>query len=281
MSEKMRYVRQLSAASEGQAPGRGRLRGRRILVVGGGQRTFDAATDPVGNGRAMSMLFAREGAHVAVADLHRASADDTVKRIAGEGGLAFSIKADIAREADVNRMIDEAVDGLGGLDGMVLNVGIGVGALGLDGVDLKEWNDTFAVNLTGPMLCCRKALKHIADGASIVFISSIAGAALGLAAGCLRHLEGGAWRPDAQCRQGRRAPRHPRQHHLPRTGRYAARPSHQRRPGFPSKCFRRPAPFGRMATGWEIAYAALFFMSDESVYVNAQTLAVDSGITGL
>ena len=43
---------------------------------------------------------------------------------------------------------------------MVLNVGIGVGALGLDGVDLKEWNDTFAVNLTGPMLCCRKALKH-------------------------------------------------------------------------------------------------------------------------
>jgi NAD(P)-dependent dehydrogenase (short-subunit alcohol dehydrogenase family) len=42
--------------------------GRRILVVGGGQRTFDAATDPVGNGRAMSLLFAREGAHVAVAD---------------------------------------------------------------------------------------------------------------------------------------------------------------------------------------------------------------------
>ena len=40
-------------------------------------------------------------------------------------------------------------------------------------------------------------------------------------------------------------------------------------------------PAGRMATGWEIAYAALFFMSDESVYVNAQTLAVDSGITGL
>ena len=46
-------------------------------------------------------------------------------------------------------MIDEAVAGLGGLLGTVLNVGIGVGALGLDGVDLKEWNDTFAVNLTG------------------------------------------------------------------------------------------------------------------------------------
>jgi NAD(P)-dependent dehydrogenase (short-subunit alcohol dehydrogenase family) len=40
-------------------------------------------------------------------------------------------------------------------------------------------------------------------------------------------------------------------------------------------------PFARMATGWEIAYAVLFFMSDESVYVSAQTLAVDSGTTGL
>jgi NAD(P)-dependent dehydrogenase (short-subunit alcohol dehydrogenase family) len=44
---------------------------------------------------------------------------------------------------------------------------------------------------------------------------------------------------------------------------------------------RSPTPFGRQATGWEIAYAALFFMSDESVYVNAQTLAVDCGMTGI
>ena len=76
-----RYIRPLSAESSGTAPGRGRLDGRRILVVGGGQRVFDAATDPIGNGRAMSLLFAREGAQVAVADLNRASADDTVARI--------------------------------------------------------------------------------------------------------------------------------------------------------------------------------------------------------
>jgi NAD(P)-dependent dehydrogenase (short-subunit alcohol dehydrogenase family) len=43
---------------------------------------------------------------------------------------------------------------------------------------------------------------------------------------------------------------------------------------------RTPIPFGRQATGWEIAYAALFFISDESVYVTGQTLAVDSGLTG-
>ena len=82
MSETARYIRPPSAESRGEAPGRGRLRGRKVLVVGGGQRTFDAATDPIGNGRAMSILFAREGARVAVADLNAASAAETVARIA-------------------------------------------------------------------------------------------------------------------------------------------------------------------------------------------------------
>ena len=114
MSDKIRYVRELSAESRGEAPGRGRLQGRRILVVGGGQRTFEAETDPVGNGRAMSLVFAREGAHVAVADMNRASADDTVGRITGEGGRGLSVEANIAHEADVNRMIEEAALRLSG-----------------------------------------------------------------------------------------------------------------------------------------------------------------------
>ncbi|MBR1187747.1 SDR family NAD(P)-dependent oxidoreductase [Bradyrhizobium sp. AUGA SZCCT0160] len=278
MTEKPRYVRPLSPESSGEAPGRGRLQGRRILVVGGGQRTFDAATDPVGNGRAMSLLFAREGAHIAVADIHRASADDTVTRIAADGGRAFSIEADIAREADVNRMVDEAIDGLGGLDGMVLNVGIGVGALGLDGVDLREWNDTLAVNLSGPMLCCRKALKHLAEGSSIVFISSIAGLRSGsrlIAYDTSKAALGGLMRNVARegARRGIRA-------NIICPGLVDTPLGRHTSAGRPSRS-AAGAPFGRMATGWEIAYAALFFMSEESVYVNAQTLAVDSGITGL
>jgi len=278
MSDKMRYVRQLSPESAGEAPGRGRLKGRKILVVGGGQRTFDAATDPVGNGRAMSLLFAREGAHVAVADMNLASAEDTVQRIVAEGGQAFAIEANIAREDDVAGMIDQAIEGLGGLDGMVLNVGIGVGALGLDNIDLKAWNDTFAVNVTGPMLCCRKALRHLADGASIVFISSIAALRTGsqLAAyDASKAALGGLMRNVAKegSRRGIRANTIcPGLVDTP-LGRLASA-------GRPSRTVSG-VPFGRMATGWEVAYAALFFISDESVYVNAQTLAVDSGITGL
>src|ERR1043165_9402276 len=107
-SKPERYVRPPSAESSGEAPGRGQLKGRRILIVGGGQRVFDAATDPIGNGRAMSILSAREGAKVAVADLNRSSAEERVKRITGDGGQAFAIAADVTSDSDVQRMIDQA-----------------------------------------------------------------------------------------------------------------------------------------------------------------------------
>lgn len=278
MSEKQPYVRTLSAESLGEAPGRGRLTGRRILVVGGGQQVVDAATDPVGNGRAMALLFAKEGARVAVADRDRAAGQATVDLITADGGQASLIQADISREDDIVRMVGTAVEDLGGLDGLVLNVGIGVGGLGLGAVKAEEWDAVLGVNLRGPMLCCREALPRLAEGSSIVFISSIAGlvagsrlpaydaskAALG---GLMRHvaLEGS--------RKGVRA-------NIIAPGLVDTPLGRRATQGRPSRG-TAPQFFGRQATGWEIAYAALFFMSDEAVYVTGQTLAVDSGLTGI
>jgi NAD(P)-dependent dehydrogenase (short-subunit alcohol dehydrogenase family) len=278
MTDREAYVRPPSAESEGRAPGRGRLIGRRILIVGGGQQVVDAATDPVGNGRAMSLLFAREGAILAIADRSRAAAEATAALVRAEGAEPVVIEADIGAEADVVRMVDEAVDGLGGLDGLILNVGIGVGGLGLAGVTAEDWDKVLAVNLRGPMLCCRQALPKLEDGSSIVFISSIAGlvagsrlpaydaskAALG---GLMRHvaLEGG--------RRGVRA-------NIVAPGLVDTPLGRRATQGRPSRG-RTPVPFGRQATGWEIAYAALFLTSDESVYITAQILAVDSGMTGI
>lgn len=278
MADKEGYVRPLPAESEGRAPGRGRLKGRHVLVVGGGQRVLDAATDPVGNGRAMSILFAREGASVAVADMNRGSAEETVAQIEREGGRATAIEADISSPTDIPRMIAEAEAALGGLDGLVLNVGIGVGGLGLEGATPEDWDKVLGVNLRGPMLCCKAALPRLADGSPIVFISSIAGliagsrlpaydaskAALG---GLMRHvaLEGS--------RRGIRA-------NIVAPGLVDTPLGRAATQGRPSRG-RTPVPFGRQATGWEIAYAALFLVSDESVYVTAQTLAVDSGLTGI
>jgi NAD(P)-dependent dehydrogenase (short-subunit alcohol dehydrogenase family) len=128
------------------------------------------------------------------------------------------------------------------------------------------------------MLCCREALPKLAEGSSVVFISSIAGLRAGsrlpaydaskaALAGLMRHvaLEGSqrGIRANVVCPGLVDTP-------LGRTA-SAGRPSRA----------RAPVPFGRQATGWEIAYAVLFFISDESVYVTGQTLAVDSGLTGL
>jgi NAD(P)-dependent dehydrogenase (short-subunit alcohol dehydrogenase family) len=271
------YVRPLAAESAGTAPGRGRLRGRRILVVGGGQQVFDAATDPVGNGRAISLLCAREGAKVAVADCNAGSAAETVAMVEREGGSGCVIQADISVEADVTRMIDQAREGLGGLDGMVLNVGIAAGTLGLENILVAEWDRVLAVNLRGPMLCCRDGLRHLADGSSVVFISSLAAlkaatrsasydASKAALAALMRNvaLEG--------------APRGIRSN-IVAPGYVDTPLGRAATAGRPARA-ATPLPFGRQATAWEVAYAALFFLSDESVYVNAQTLVLDAGMTG-
>lgn len=271
------HVRAPSEASLGKAPGRGRLLGRRVLIVGGGQRTFDAATDPIGNGRATALLCAREGAQVAVADYSLESAEETVRQIAAERGASSAIQADITSEADVSRMIEAAHDRMGGIDGMVLNVGI-FGKTGLRTFALDEWDNILATNLRGPMLCCRHGIDRMADDSSIVFVSSIAARKAGSQlvaydsskaglAGLARHIA-----MEGLARGIRVNTVMPGLVDTP-LGRLTTA-------GRPERANAR-GPFGRQATGWEIAYAILFFLSEESVYVSAQTLAVDSGVTGL
>ena len=264
--------------SLGRAPGRGRLSGRHILVVGGGQMDIGEADTPIGNGRAMSVLFAREGAHVAVADRDRVSAHATVAMIDAERGRAFAIAADATKETDVQTMIDEALQGLSALDGLVLNVGIGAGGPWLEGTTAESWDKVFAVNIKSHMLCVKAALPHLADGSSIVFISSIAGLTAGSRlpaydaskaglSGLCRHVayEGARRRIRANIV----APG------LMDTsiGRLASR-------GRPNRA-ATPVPLGRQGTGWETAYAALFLSSNESAYITGQLLAVDGGLSGL
>lgn len=268
----------MPAESKGEAPGRGRLKGRRILVVGGGQMEIGETDTPIGNGRGMSVLFAREGAAVAVSDRDEAAAIATVSLIEKENGNAFAIQADATKEEDVRRMIEEAVKGLGDLDGIVLNVGMGAGGAWLEGTTLESWNKVVAINLTSHMLAVKYAMPHLAEASSIVFISSIAGMTAGsrlpaydstkaALSGLCRHVAfEGARRA---IRANVIAPG------LMDTsiGRLASR-------GRPNRA-TTPVPLGRQGTGWETAYAALFLMSDESAYITGQILAVDGGLSGL
>jgi NAD(P)-dependent dehydrogenase (short-subunit alcohol dehydrogenase family) len=262
--------------SEGAAPGRGRLVGRRVLVVGGGQMDIGEVDTPIGNGRAISVLCAREGAQVAVADRDLKSADATIAMI--EGGRAFAVEANVTQESDIARMVRESVDRMGGLDGLVLNVGIGAGGPFLEGTTLESWNRVFAINITSHMLTVKAALPHLAEGSSIVFIASVAGLSAGsrLPAydaskaglfGLSRHVgfEGARrWIRSNVIAPG-----------LMDTsiGRLATR-------GRPNRASTN-IPLNRQGTGWETAYACQFLLSDESAYITGQVLAVDGGLSGL
>ncbi|HEY5336842.1 MAG TPA: SDR family NAD(P)-dependent oxidoreductase [Rhizomicrobium sp.] len=261
--------------SRGEAPPRERLAGRRILILGGGQMDIGEDDTPVGNGRAMSVLFAREGANVAVADRDLKSAQATVAMI---GSNAFAIEADATKEADIIRMIGEASAKMGGIDGLALNVGIGAGGAWLEGVTAENWDKVFAINLRSHMLTVKHAMAKLADASSIVFIASVAGMTAGsrLPAydaskaglfGLSRHVafEG--------ARRGIRANVVAPGLMDTSIGRLASR-------GRPGRATTN-VPLGRQGTGWETAYATLFLLSDESAYITGQILAVDGGLTGL
>jgi NAD(P)-dependent dehydrogenase (short-subunit alcohol dehydrogenase family) len=261
-----------AAEARGEAPGRGRLEGRRILVVGGGQEEHGLEDPPIGNGRAMSTLFGREGASVAVADLKLASAEATVELVRAEGAEAEAISADAADPEAVAAMFEAATAALGGLDGLVMNVGIGAG-LGIRGTSADDWDLVMAVNARSHFLGCKHGLETMEEGA-IVLVGSIASREvmpMPVYASSKAALE-------ALCRQAavEGAPRIRTNLLLPglidtSLGRLASQISPLR------DQVRIPAR--RQGTAWEVSYGALYLLSGESSYVTGQSLVVDGGLT--
>ncbi len=259
----------------GEAPPRERLRNRRVLVVGAGTRIADAPDPPIGNGRAIAWLAAREGARVACADLDEAAARETLRGIEAQGGQGTVLVGDASEPATCERFVAGAISGLGGLDGLVLNIGIGMGR-GLAGTSAEEWDQVFAVNLRAHFLSCRAALPQLAPGASIVFVSSVAGRRPGSGIPAYDASKAGV---EGLCRHtALEASRRRVRANVVVPGLIDTPLGRLATAGRPSRA-RAPVPLGRQGTGWEVAYATLFLLSDESSYVTGQTLVVDGGLT--
>jgi NAD(P)-dependent dehydrogenase (short-subunit alcohol dehydrogenase family) len=272
------------AEAVGAAPGRGRLTGRRVLVVGAGTRPSPEPDPPLGNGRAISVLAAREGAAVACADRDAGAAEATAALVSaehaegpGSGGQAAAVVlADVAAPDACAAVVADSAAALGGLDGVVLNVGIGLGR-GMAGTSAAQWDQTFAVNTRAHFLVAAAALEALEPGAAIVFISSAASlrAATGIPAydaskaallGICRQVA-----REGMARGIRANLVVPSLVDTP-LGREASRLN-------PGRTARR-LPFGRQATAWEVAYATVWLLSGESSYVNAHPLVLDGGATG-
>lgn len=265
--------RQLHPSSLGQARGCGRLAGRRIIIVGAGQRVIPENDPPVGNGRAISQLFAREGASIACIDMAEDAVQETVARVTQEGGQAFAEVADVSRADLIKPLVQRCAQRLGGLDGLVLNVGISK-ALPLASQTAADWDHEYAVNVRSHMLFSQAALEIMDSGASVVLMSSLASQR---STGRNPAYESSKAAQVALARSIARAgePRGIRCNSvLPGLmdtpmGRDASR----RRPDRAAA-----VPFGRQGTGWEVAYACLFLISNESSYVNAHAMLVDGGL---
>ena len=123
-----------------------RLKDKVAIVVGAGQTPGDT----IGNGRATAILFAREGARVALVDISRESALETDSLIKADGGECFAFKADVTREADSETY--------GRVDILHNNVGIGTGDDGILSLSEQSWDKIMSVNLKGMFLSCRSVL---------------------------------------------------------------------------------------------------------------------------
>src|SRR3954463_365140 len=104
----------IPATAAGTAPAAARLKGRRVLVVGGGSRGAGAPEAPPGNGQAISVLAAREGSAVAVVDVRPEAAEETVRLVEENGGTAATVIADVSDAAACERLGGEAAPARGG-----------------------------------------------------------------------------------------------------------------------------------------------------------------------
>jgi NAD(P)-dependent dehydrogenase (short-subunit alcohol dehydrogenase family) len=256
--------------------GTGRLAGRTAIVSGGG-----SSGPGLGNGRASAIVLAREGARVVVADINGDAAGETAEAIRTAGGDAVAVAADATSDVDCRRVVSTALDRYGSVDVLVNSIGVIGPPSSVVDIDLDVWDEMLRVNIKPIVLMSRHAIPLMRGGGSIVNISSIAGirvterAAYAAAKGGVIALTttmagqhgGSGIRVNSVCPGAAWTP-------IATAG--IADPSELDR----LRQTRRQANLLKSeGAGWDIAYAVLFFATDESRWITGQTLVVDGGMT--
>ena len=238
-----------------------------------------------GIGQAAAVLFAGEGARVAVLDLDGAAAHDTAERVTADGGTAIGLACDVGDIAAVRAAIDEVVATWGRLDVLYNNAGVGGRAALLDD-DEADWDRNYTVHVKGTWHCSRTAVPHLSadGGGAIVNTGSVAGlvgvlgipaytaakgAVIALTRSMAVDLAPLGIRVNAIC---------PGTVHTPMIeALLVARGDGDRAAGLTLTEVKYP--IGRLGTPREIAQVALFLGSDQGSFMTGAVIAADGGMT--
>lgn len=130
-----------------------------------------------GLGRAISELYAKEGATVVVSDIDEKGGEETVTKIKASGGKASFFRADTSKPEDNRKLVDEAVKQYGGLDIAVNNAGIGGPLVEVGEYAIEGWDKVIAINLSGVFYGLHYQIPAMlkAGGGNIVNMASILG----------------------------------------------------------------------------------------------------------
>lgn len=246
------------------------LKGKVAICTGGGS----------GMARAASILFAENGVKVAVVGRNSPPIDDTVSVITRAGGTAISIKADMGKAEDIERMVKQTVEAFGRLDFAFNSVGTGGGRTGFLGTSDEVYGMIINVDLTAIWLSMKYEIPEMlkVGGGAIVNNSSVAG------------IKAQPMRPAYAAAK----------HGLAGLGKSVAVNMGAENirvnticPGFiDTKMLREDyisdsdqekllqmVPLRRMGTAEEIANTVLFLCSDEGSYITGATIPVDGGMS--
>src|SRR3954451_12242710 len=160
----------LTPRPEYQAPAykaAGKLAGKVALITGGDS----------GIGRAVAVLYAREGADVAIVSLEeeQADAEETRKAVEGEGKKCLLLPGDVTEPASCREAVEKTVRELGKLDILVNNAAYQMQQDKLEDITEEQFDKTFKTNIYGYFHMVKAALPHLKKGSAIINVGSIAG----------------------------------------------------------------------------------------------------------
>lgn len=252
-----------------------KLKDKVAIVAGAG-----SIRPGIGNGKAVAIRFAREGAKVVAADINFEAAEETVRLIKNEGNEATAVKADVANEEDAKRLVEAAVSRYGKLDVLFNNVGIQLKVSGLS-VTEKEWDAMLNVNLKSILFVCKYAAPEMAKtgGGAIVNNASMAAyfghpvyaysaskaGVVGLTRSLAVDLAKFNIRVNCVAPGLIDGP--------------LVQPIKESTKRFSPDNIKLRVPMRRLGKPEEVAAVVLFLASEDSSYMTGQTLAVDGGLS--